>query len=411
MSKRSEKITFRGSSGENLAARLDLPSGAPVGYALFAHCFTCSKDIFAASRIAGRLSDHGIAVLRFDFTGIGASEGEFANTNFSSNVDDLVAAAEFMARDYEPPKIIIGHSLGGAAVLSAAARLPEIDAVCTIGAPADPGHITHLFSDSVEAIREHGEVEVQLAGRPFRIQQQFLDDIAGQKLEEGIGKLGKALLIFHSPVDATVGIENAQRLYIAAKHPKSFVSLDDADHLLSRHEDAIYVADIIAAWAARYTGARPQEDEKSALRAETGTVVVQETGQGTFANIVSIGGEHQLLADEPVTYGGTDTGPSPYDFLLTALGACKSMTMRMYAERKGIAMDRCRVTLRHEKIHAEDCAECEAKTGVIDDISIDIEITGEMDDETRQRVAEIADKCPVHRTLHSEVRINSRLKP
>ncbi len=411
MSKRSEKITFQGHSGETLAARLDLPAGAPVGYALFAHCFTCSKDIFAASRIAGRLSDHGIAVLRFDFTGIGASEGEFANTNFSSNVDDLVAAAAFMASDYEAPKIIIGHSLGGAAALLAAGRLPEIAAVCTIGAPADPGHVAHLFSDSVDAIREHGEIEVQLAGRPFRIQQQFLDDIAGQKLEEGVGKLGRALLIFHSPVDATVGIENAQRLYVAAKHPKSFVSLDNADHLLSRHEDAIYVADVIAAWAARYTGARAEVKDKTALRAETGTVVVEETGEGKFANRVSIGGEHQLLADEPVTYGGSDTGPSPYDFLLTALGACKSMTMRMYAERKGIAMDRCRVMLRHDKIHAKDCADCATETGVIDDISIDIEIAGEMDDETRRRVADIADKCPVHRTLHSEVRIKSRLKP
>lgn len=411
MSKRSEKITFQGSTGDSLAARLDLPAGAPVGYALFAHCFTCSKDIFAASRIAGRLSDHGIAVLRFDFTGIGASEGEFANTNFSSNVDDLVAAAEFMARDYEAPKIIIGHSLGGAAVLSAAGRLSEIAAVCTIGAPADPGHVAHLFGDAVEAIRKHGEIEVQLAGRPFRIKQQFLDDIAGQKLEEGIGKLGKALLIFHSPVDATVGIENAQRLYIAAKHPKSFVSLDDADHLLSRHEDAIYVADVIAAWATRYTGVSRDEEDQMMVQGEIGTVVVQESGGGKFANLISVGGQHQLRADEPVTYGGTDTGPSPYDFLLTALGACKSMTMRMYAERKGIAMDRCRVTLRHEKIHAEDCADCEAETGVIDDISLDIEITGDMDDETRRRVAEIADKCPVHRTLHSEVRINSRLKP
>ena len=409
MSERSEKITFPGALGENLAARLDLPAGAPKAYALFAHCFTCTKDIFAASRIAAGLTEHGIAVVRFDFTGLGASEGEFANTNFSSNVGDLVAAADYMRANLDAPAIVIGHSLGGAAVLAAAGKVPEAKAICTVGAPADPAHVAHHFQDSREEIEAKGEAEVQLVGRPFRIQKQFLDDIASQKLEAEIGAMKKALLVFHSPVDQTVGVENAQTIYMAAKHPKSFVSLDDADHLLSKRADAVYVADVIAAWAARYIDAAAAE-AAAGPKAEPGTVVVQETGGGKFANAVSVGGVHALKADEPVTYGGTDTGPTPYDYLLTALGACKSMTMRMYAERKGIALDRATVTLRHNKIHAEDCAECETDTGKVDDIQIEIGIEGDLDDATRQRIAEIADMCPVHKTLHSEVHIESRLK-
>jgi putative redox protein len=251
---RSEKVTFPGGGGDVLAARLDKPVGRPRAYALFAHCFTCSKDIFAASRIAGALTDHGFAVLRFDFTGLGASEGEFANTNFSSNIADLVAAAEYMGRELEAPRILIGHSLGGAAVLAAANRMPEAAAVCTIGAPADPAHVTRNFLDARPEIEARGEAEVLLVGRPFRIKKQFLEDIEGHKLESAIAGLGKALLVFHAPGDATVGIDNAARIFQAAKHPKSFVSLDDADHILSRKEDAVYVARVIDAWAARYIG-------------------------------------------------------------------------------------------------------------------------------------------------------------
>ena len=407
---RSEKITFPGALGENLAARLDLPAGQPAAYALFAHCFTCTKDIFAASRIAEGLTNHGVAVLRFDFTGLGASEGEFANTNFSSNVGDLVAAADYLRGNLQAPAIVIGHSLGGAAVLAAAGRIPEAKAICTIGAPADPAHVAHNFTDSVEEIEAKGEAEVQLVGRPFRIRKQFLEDIAAQKLEADIASMKKALLVFHSPVDQTVGVENASAIYLAAKHPKSFVSLDNADHLLSKRADAAYVADVISAWAARYIEAGQPAANAPVLRAEAGSVVVQETGEGKFANAISVGGVHALRADEPLTYGGNDTGPTPYDYLLTALGACKSMTMRMYAERKGIALERATVTLRHNKIHAEDCENCETETGKVDDIQIEIEIDGDMDDATRQKVAEIANMCPVHRTLHSEVNIESRLK-
>lgn len=411
MTAKSEKITFAGAGGDTLAARLDLPEGTPQAYALWAHCFSCTKDIFAASRVAQGLTAHGIAVLRFDFTGLGASEGDFANTNFSSNVGDLVAAADHLRDNYQAPKMLIGHSLGGAAVLAAAAKVPEAEAVCTIGAPADPAHVAHHFLAQRAEIEAKGEAEVLLVGRPFRVQKQFLEDIESQKLERDIAAMKKALLVFHSPIDAIVGIDNAARIFQAAKHPKSFVSLDDADHLLSRKEDAAYVADIIAAWATRFIGSGPTAKSAApAVTAQPGTVVVAETGQGIFANAVSIGGRHTLLADEPADYGGTDTGPSPYDLLLAGLGACKAMTMRMYAERKGFPLERAVVTLKQDKIHAKDCADCETENGRLDRITAEIEVIGDMDAETRQKITDIAERCPVHRTLQSEVVIESRHK-
>lgn len=410
MALRSEKITFTGIDGTQLAARLDLPEGKPQAYAIWAHCFSCTKDIFAASRVAAGLTARDIAVFRFDFTGLGASEGDFANTNFSSNVGDLIAAADHLRENFEAPKLLIGHSLGGAAVLAGAGKIPEAEAVCTIGAPADPAHVAHHFQDSRAEIEEKGEAEVLLVGRPFRIKKQFLEDIESQKLEHDIATMKKALLVFHSPIDAIVGVDNAAHIFQAAKHPKSFVSLDDADHLLSRKEDATYVADVITAWAARYICSPAAAGTPATVTAQPGTVVVEETGQGKFANAVSVGGRHSLLADEPADYGGTDTGPTPYDLVLAGLGACKTMTMRMYAERKGFPLDRARVTLKHAKIHAEDCAECETVDGRIDRIDAEIEVIGDMDADTRQKIAEIAEKCPVHRTLQSEVVIESRHK-
>ncbi|MBT3305017.1 MAG: alpha/beta fold hydrolase [Alphaproteobacteria bacterium] len=410
MAGNSKKVMFLGSHGVELAARLDLPVGPPVAYALWAHCFSCTKDIFAAARVADGLTRHGIAVFRFDFTGLGASDGDFANTNFSSNIGDLVAATDYMRKNLEAPKFLIGHSLGGAAVLAAAGQVPEAVAVCTIGAPADPAHVAENFAEHRAEIEARGEAEVLLAGRPFCIQKQFLDDIESHVLEEHIRSLNKALLVFHSPIDNTVGIDNAAQIFKAAKHPKSFVSLDDADHLLSRKVDAAYVANVIVAWADRFLDAGEATEQSGDAIAEPGTVVVSETGNGKFANSVSIGGRHSLFADEPVSVGGDDLGPTPYDLLLSALGACKTMTMRLYAERKGIALERASVTLRHDKIHADDCAECETENGMIDHIQTEIEITGDMDDETRERVAAIAERCPVHRSLTSEVKIVSSLK-
>ena len=403
MSEKSKKVMFTSATGEQLSGRMDLPTVAPKAYALWAHCFSCTKDIFAASRVASGLTEQGIAVLRFDFTGLGASEGDFANTNFSSNVDDLVAAANFLRENYQAPKMLIGHSLGGSAILAAATQVPEAEAVRTIGAPADPAHVAHSFQNSRAEIEETGEAEVLLAGRPFRIKKQFLEDIEGQKLERHIAKMKKALLVFHSPMDNVVGVENAATIFQAAKHPKSFVSLDTADHLLSKKEDAAYVANIIAAWAARYINL--SSADLPLPSAAPGTVVVAETGHGKFTNAISVGGKHQLVADEPPSVGGTDTGPTPYDYLLAGLGACKAMTMRMYAERKGYALDRAIVTLKHDKIHATDCEACETEGGRIDQITVEIEVQGDLDDATRQQIIDIADKCPVHRTLHSEVNI------
>lgn len=406
----SEKIEFKGALGDMLAARLDLPEGDVRAYALFAHCFTCTKDIFAASRIAERLTAHGIAVLRFDFTGLGASEGEFANTNFTSNVGDLVAAADYMRQTLAAPKMLIGHSLGGAAVLAAAPQIDEVKAVCTIGAPADPGHVANNFGDDVRRIEAEGEAKITLVGRPFRIKKQFLDDIRAQKLSDIVAHLGRALLIFHSPVDNVVGIDNAQEIYLAAKHPKSFVSLDDADHLLSRRADAIYCANVIAAWAERYLSASPETADDIEVPAIDGAVVVQETGNGRFSNAISVGGRHMLRADEPLSVGGNDSGPTPYDFLLAGLGACKSMTMRMYAERKGWPLKRAMVTLRHEKIHAEDCEACETATGKIDRIETEISLNGDLSEAQRQKIFKIAERCPVHQTLKHEISLTATLK-
>ena len=317
----SEKVEFTGSQGTMLAARLERPrAGEPKAFALFAHCFTCTKDIFAAARIASGLAAQGIAVLRFDFTGLGHSDGEFANTNFSSNVADLACAAAYLREVHQAPKILIGHSLGGAAVLAAAPQVPEAVAVATIGAPAEPSHVAHLFQEARPEIEERGEAEVLLAGRPFRIQKQFLEDIAGQKLADTIAGLKKALLVCHGPRDQTVGIENAGKIFSAAKHPKSFVSLDDADHLLSRKADAVYVATVLAAWAMRYLDDTAEESE---LAAAPGTVVVQETGEGRFAQRIAAG-PHRLAADEPLDVGGNDSAPGPYDLVLAGLGACTS---------------------------------------------------------------------------------------
>jgi putative redox protein len=402
----SEKLSFAGTGGQELAARLEKPRGRSHAVALFAHCFTCTKDIFAAARIAAGLASRGIAVLRFDFTGLGHSEGEFANTNFSSNVDDLVAAADHLRSLGTAPKIVIGHSLGGAAVLAAAGRIPEAVAVATIGAPADPAHVQHLFQAARPEIEAKGEAEVLLAGRPFTIKKQFLEDIEATRLEAAIGDLRKALLVFHAPRDATVGIENAGRIFGAAKHPKSFVSLDDADHLLTRRQDANYVAEVLAAWAGRYLGLAQAEP----LKAASGTVVVQEAGEGKFAQHVAAG-PHQLRADEPLSVGGEDSGPGPYDLVMAGLGACTSMTLRLYAERKGWPLERVTVTLSHDKIHAEDCADCETKSGRLDRIDRRLLVEGALDDEQRARLLEIADKCPVHRTLESEVVVTTGLEP
>jgi uncharacterized OsmC-like protein/fermentation-respiration switch protein FrsA (DUF1100 family) len=402
----TERFQFTDEGGHQLAASLDLPEAEPIAYALFAHCFTCGKDVLAAKRIAVTLAAKGIAVLRFDFTGLGSSEGDFANSTFSSNVADLVRAADHLHETRKAPAILIGHSLGGAAILAAAGQIPEARAVVTIAAPSDPVHVTGLFRDRIEDIRKRGKVEVSLAGRPFHITRDFLDDIAEHGLMAHVTNLHKALLIMHSPTDDTVGIDNATRIFVAAKHPKSFVSLAGADHLLDGKRDAAYVADVIAAWATRYLD--PVASEQVAAPSDAPRmVVVRETRANKFQQTVSIG-PHRMLADEPMAAGGEDTGPGPYDFVLAGLGACTSMTMRLYADRKSLPLERTTVTLRHSKIHAQDCADCETRQGMLDQIERVIAMEGNLDAEQRKRLLEIADKCPVHRTLTSEIRIVTR---
>ena len=411
MSDSTAQIRFPGALGAQLAARLELPAGQPAAYALFAHCFTCSKESLAASRIAGALVAHGIAVLRFDFTGLGGSEGDFGNTNFSSNVADLVAAAAWLRQNHAAPKIVIGHSLGGAAVLAAAGEIPEAVAVATIAAPYDPGHIKQLLAPAVAEIEAAGEAEVNLAGRKFRITRQFLQDLASRNSREAIASLGKALIIFHSPRDTLVSIDNAAQIFMAARHPKSFVSLDTADHLLTRREDAQYVASVLAAWASRYLGAPAAGTQAAASQdiGAPGTVTVTETREGRFAQSITAG-RHRLRADEPLAAGGNDTGPSPYDLLVAGLGACTAMTIRMYADLKQLPLEKVTVRLKHDKVHAQDCVECETREGKIDRIDREIELEGSLDEAQKAKLLEVANKCPVHRTLHSEVWIPTRLR-
>lgn len=405
---RKERFEFENPAGQKLAGLLERPEGEVAAFALFAHCFTCSKDIAAASRIARALASSGIAVLRFDFTGLGHSEGEFANTNFSSNVADLVSAAAALRKRHEAPRLLIGHSLGGAAVLAVAGDIPEAKAVVTIGAPGDPAHVAHLLKEKREEIESEGEARVELAGRTFTIKRQFLDDIAAQRLAERIGAMHKALLVMHSPIDEIVGIDNAAEIFLAAKHPKSFISLDKADHLLTRRADSEYVATTIAAWARRYI--LDAEDPATMPRPEVpdGELLVVER-DGKFAQDIYTD-RHTLRADEPTRLGGADSGPSPYELLLAALGSCTAMTLRMYAGHKRIPLERITVRLRHGKIHAQDCASCETQDGKIDRIERDIALLGELSEEQRAGLLRIADRCPVHRTLDSEIDVQTRLQ-
>jgi uncharacterized OsmC-like protein/pimeloyl-ACP methyl ester carboxylesterase len=400
---KTERLEFPGSLGAPLAARLDLPDGPVLSVALFAHCFSCSKDIPAARRIASRLTASGLAVLRFDFTGLGHSGGEFENTTFTSNVQDLVAAAEYLSARNLAPGLLIGHSLGGAAVLKAAGQIASIKAVATIGAPFDPAHVTHNFADSLPKIEADGVADVNLGGRPFRIGKEFVDDVNSEHLATAIGNLKRALLVLHAPNDAIVGVENATNIFLAAKHPKSFVTLDDADHLVTRPQDAEYAAEVIAAWAGRYLDIAAPTPPK---HAPEGVVRVSEADSNGFLQDITLGPAIHMVADEPVSYGGTNKGPSPYGFVSAGLGACTTMTLRMYARRKGLDLTHVWVDVSHDKIHATDA---EGDTSRIDSFIRDVHLEGNLTDAERQRLLEIADKCPVHRTLHAGAKVIPRL--
>ena len=396
------RVEFPNAAGEVLSGILSLPVSAPRAFAVFAHCFTCTKNLKAATNISRSLTEAGIAVLRFDFTGLGESEGAFADTNFSSNIGDLVAAARFLEDEYEAPRILLGHSLGGTAVLQAAKDVPSAVAVATIGSPAEPAHVAHLLEGSRAELESSGIAEVQLGGRPFTIKKQFLDDIEAHSLADAVGSLRKALLVMHAPLDNTVEIENASALFTAAKHPKSFVSLDNADHLLSRNEDSVYAGHVLASWASRYL---PDTGADDGLQAAEGEVVAR-TNIDSFRTEVAAG-PHTLVADEPVAVGGTNLGPTPYGLLSAALATCTTMTLKMYASLKKLDMRSATVRVIHDKVHAEDCYDCETQAGKIDEFRREISFDGDLTDAELDRLMEIADKCPVHRTLHSEVKVRT----
>ncbi len=397
----SSRYQFRNTEGQTLSGRLESPITTPKAFVVFAHCFTCTSKVKAATYISRALCDLGMAVLRFDFTGLGDSEGDFANTDFSSNVADLVAAARSLAQTHAAPQVLIGHSLGGAAVLMAAEQLPQVKAVATIGAPSDPAHVAHLLGQHLDQIEAHGEATIQLGGRPFTIKRQFIKDLQSQSLTERVGQLGRPLLIFHAPGDQIVVVDNAREIFEAAKHPKSFVSLDDADHLVTRDRDARFIADMLAAWTRRYI--EPAEHEQT----PQDTVVVSE-GQAPYAQAIRAG-EHVWMSDEPESIGGGDRGPTPYDLLLSALGSCTAITLRMYADRKQWPLEHVEIALRHERVHADDCDGCDDRNRQLDRIHRQVGLAGALDDDQRQRLLEIANKCPVHRTLISDIHVATSL--
>ncbi len=393
----SKKVKFKNSEGQLLAAKLELPDKQEAhNYALFAHCFTCNKNLTAVRNISRALNNYGIAVLRFDFTGLGESEGEFADTNFTSNVSDLVCAADFLAQEYQAPSILIGHSLGGAAVIFAAERIPSIRALATVGAPASPAHVSHLFSGGLDEIEAKGEAEVNIGGRPFRLKKDFIDDIQAVNLEEVLQRLKKPLLVAHSPQDMTVEIENAKRIYHYAKHPKSFISIDGADHLLTDAKDSTYIGNVIAGWVERYL-----EIPKADVTKTKHQVAVTIGNDNYTCEVVA--GKHSLIADEPESIGGRDFGPSPYEWVSSGLGACTVITLRMYAERKQWSLDKITCHVNHEKREKED------GSGLVDVFTRELEFFGDLEQKNIDRLLQIADKCPVHKTLHASSEIYTSL--
>ncbi len=401
----AEKIHFFNRNGVSISGALHRPRiETTKAYALFAHCFTCSKNINAAVNIAKALSHQGICTLRFDFTGIGDSEGKFADTTFSSNVQDLIDAAAFLGLEYEPPEIIIGHSLGGTTALAAAAHIDSIKAVATLGAPASPEHVLHHLHKNMHEIETAGQAEVNLAGRTFTFKQEFVDDTRNYELN--ISDINKPLMVMHSPIDSTVSIDEAAKIYGQAKHPKNFVSLDKADHLLSNAADSIYASNVLAAWCSRYLSKNPENNPEKNL--EDGSVLVSGAANDNFLNHINAGG-HSLVADEPKAFGGEELGPTPYQYLSTALGTCTSMTLNMYARRKAWPVENVHVKVSHDKVHAQDCIDCESGTTKIDKFTREISIDGDLSKEQKQRLLEIADRCPVHKTLERSATVETRL--
>ncbi|MBQ4822771.1 bifunctional alpha/beta hydrolase/OsmC family protein [Aquimarina sp. MMG016] len=399
------KVTFTNNEGQTLSGRLELPVDQhPHNFALFAHCFTCNKNLGAVRNISRALTSQGFGVLRFDFTGLGESEGDFADTNFSGNVEDLVAAADFLATEYQAPSLLIGHSLGGAAVIFAATKIDTIKAVATIGAPSNPKHVQHLLKSGLDEIKANGKAVVNLSGRDFTIKKQFLDDLETKSLPEVAKNLNKALLVMHSPQDTTVGIKNAEEIYLAARHPKSFVTLDGADHLLMQKEDSIYAGKVIAGWSSRYINM----PETPKLKSDHHVVASLDNTPG-FTTQMKVG-DHYMVADEPEELGGNNYGPTPYELVSAGLSACTAMTIKMYVARKGWDLQQVEVHTSYDRKHKEDCEACEDDPNAkIDTFNREIKLEGDLDEKQIARILQIADKCPVHRTLHSETQVITKL--
>lgn len=399
-----QKITFHNKEGQTLVGRLELPVDQhPHNYAIFAHCFTCNKNLSAVKNIGKALTSKGFGVLRFDFTGLGESEGDFEDTNFSGNVEDLVAAADFLKENYQAPTLLVGHSLGGAAVIFAATEIESVKAIATIGAPSNPNHVQHLFKSDLEEIEASGKAVVNLSGRDFTIKKQFLEDLESKSMQETAKNLHKALLVLHSPQDVTVGIKNAEEIYLAARHPKSFVSLDGADHLLMNKKDSVYAGQVIAGWAQRYVVVPVGTNLKSKHQ-----VVASLDDEDGFTTAMKVG-NHYMSADEPISFGGNDFGPSPYELVSAGLSACTAMTVQMYVRRKGWPLKNIEVHTSYGKSHAEDCEDCESNSAKIDTFHREIKLIGDLDVKQVARILQIADKCPVHKTLHSETQVITKL--
>lgn len=394
------KVSFKNKQNEDLAGHLELPKNQkPHNFVIFAHCFTCNKN-YNTVRIIGRaLANAGFGVLRFDFTGLGESEGDFENTNFSGNVDDLVVAASYLKENYMAPTLLIGHSLGGAAVIFAAAKIPSVKAVTVINSPSNPAHVRNLLESSASEIMQSGKAVINLGGINFTIKKQFLDDLENKPLTELVHDFEKALLILHTPQDAVVSIKNAEEIFKAARHPKSFVSLDGADHLLSKKEDSQYAGNIISVWASRYVDI-PKEEEIISQK----EVAASLDSEDKFTTYMRLG-DHNLIADEPTVFGGNNFGPSPYQYISAALAACTAMTIQMYARRKKWDVLNVTVHVDHSQEHAVDCKNCEDDSAKMDTLLRDISFEGSLSEEQRSRLLEIADKCPVHRTLSSRMQI------
>lgn len=402
----SQKVTFPGSLGNTLEARLERPKGEIHFYAVYAPCFTCTKDILVARRITASLASQGIATLCLDFSGLGGSTGSFEQANFSSNVEDIQAAIAYLKAHYRTPRLLVGHSLGGTTCLVAASKSPEIQAVATINSPCHPAHVARRFPDLEEELSWKGEADVKIEGRDFRIQKHFFDDLKSYDMEKILKQMKAALLVFHAPEDATVKVQNASFLFSIASHPKSFIALDGANHLITKRQDAEYISNVIRSWTDRYI----QEDSSEEDLEQQ--VLIQETREGLFTQSIQVG-RHTLVADEPKSVsGGLDKGPSPYDYLLSALGACTAMTIRLYADHKKFPLERVSVSLRHDKVHLEDCQSCQSdqEGQRVDHIRRRIRLEGPLSEDQKKSILKIADKCPVHKTLHSEVKVTTSLQ-